>query len=171
MPMDRAIDIDELWRIAARKLRVPSRPPQDVYVEGLRCLASALQSKGRYDADALRALQREVVSRILADLNFSNDLSRYPGIAEVPARRPLLVAGFGRTAAPCSTICWRWTRTRARRCCGSCGPRHPRRAPRPRQPIRGSKSPNVGSIPSPRPTHRSSGSIRWPRVRPTSATG
>jgi hypothetical protein len=99
MSVDRSIDIDELWRVAARKLRVPSRPPQDVHVEGLRCLASALQSKGRYDSDALRSLQREITSRILADLNFSNDLLHYSGIAEVPVRRPLLVTGFGRTGS------------------------------------------------------------------------
>lgn len=59
--MGRALDIDELWRIAARKLRVSSQPPQDLYVEGLRHLASALESTGRYDADALRLLQRELV--------------------------------------------------------------------------------------------------------------
>jgi hypothetical protein len=99
VPVGRSLDIDELWRIAARKLRVSSQPPQDLYVEGLRCLASALESTGRYDADALRLLQRELVSRILADLNFSDDLARYPGIAEVPVRRPLLVAGFGRTGS------------------------------------------------------------------------
>jgi hypothetical protein len=80
-------------------LRLPSRPPQDLYVEGLRCLASALESEGRYDTDALPSLRRELVSRILADLNFSNDLARHSGIAEVPMRRPLLVAGFGRTGS------------------------------------------------------------------------
>jgi hypothetical protein len=99
VPVNRSIDIDELWRMAARKLRIPSQPPQGLYVEGLRCLASALESKGRYDADALRLLQREVISRILTDLNLSNDLAHCPGIAEVPVRRPLLVAGFGRTGS------------------------------------------------------------------------
>ena len=97
--MDRAIDIDDLWRVAARKLRAPPLPPQDLHVEGLRCLASALQSKGRYDADALRLLQREIFARIFVDLNFSNDLTLHPEIPEVPVRRPLLVAGFGRTGS------------------------------------------------------------------------
>jgi hypothetical protein len=97
--MDRSIDIDGLWRIAARKLRASPLPPHDLHIEGLRCLASALQSEGRYDADALRLLQREVFVRILADQNFSRDLIRYPGIADVPVHRPLLVAGFGRTGS------------------------------------------------------------------------
>jgi hypothetical protein len=97
--MDRSIDIDGLWRIAARKLRTSPLPPHDLHIEGLRCLASALQSEGRYDADALPLLQREIFARILADLNFSNDLIRYPGIADVPVERPLLIAGFGRTGS------------------------------------------------------------------------
>jgi hypothetical protein len=97
--MDRAIDIDELWRAAARKSRISPRPPDDIYVEGLRRLASALESQGRYDADALRLLQRELFVRILADQNFSRDLTLYPEISDVPVQRPLLVAGFGRTGS------------------------------------------------------------------------
>src|SRR3984893_779048 len=97
--MDRSIDIDGLWRIAARKLRTSPLPPHDLHIEGLRCLASALHSEGRYDADALPLLQREIFARILADLNFSNDLIRYAGIADVPVERPLLIAGFGRTGS------------------------------------------------------------------------
>jgi len=61
----------------------------------LRCLASALQSEDRYDAGALRLLQREIFAKIFADLSFSSDLIQYPEIADVPAGRPLLVAGFG----------------------------------------------------------------------------
>jgi Sulfotransferase family len=97
--MDRAIDIDELWRIAARKSRSSQQVPHDLNIEGLRCLASALSSEGRYDADALRLLQREIFARILADQNFSQDLIHYPGIPDVPVHRPLLVAGFGRTGS------------------------------------------------------------------------
>jgi hypothetical protein len=97
--VERAIDIDELWRVAARKIRAPSPRPQDLYVESLRALASSLQSVGRYDAAALRLLQREMFARILADLNLEGDLARHPEIAEVPVRRPLLVAGFGRTGS------------------------------------------------------------------------
>ena len=99
VPVDRLIDIDNLWRVAARKLRAPPTPPQDLHVEGLRCLASALESEGRYDADALRLLQREVLARILADLNFSNDLLHHRGIIDVPVHRPLFVIGFGRTGS------------------------------------------------------------------------
>jgi hypothetical protein len=98
-PLDRAIDIDDLWRVAARKLRAAPRPPQDVYVEGLRCLASALQSEGRYNETELRALQREIFVRISSDLSFSGDLAVYPEIADVPLRSPLLIAGFGRTGS------------------------------------------------------------------------
>jgi hypothetical protein len=54
--MDRSIDIDDLWRIAARKLQASPLPPHDLHVEGLRCLASALEGAGRYDAAALRLL-------------------------------------------------------------------------------------------------------------------
>jgi hypothetical protein len=97
--MDRSIDIDDLWRVAARKLRTSPRPPPGLDVEGLRCLAAALQSEGRYDADALRLLQREIFAWILAYLNFSNDLTRYPGIVDVRVERPLLIAGFGRTGS------------------------------------------------------------------------
>ena len=97
--MGSSIDIDELWRIAARKSRTSPLPPNDVHVEGLRCLAAALQSEGRYDADTLRLLQREIFARILADQNFSRDLAIYPGIPDVPVHRPLFVAGFGRTGS------------------------------------------------------------------------
>jgi len=97
--MDHAIDIDGLWRVAARKLQAPPSPPRDLHVEGLRRLAAALQSEGRYDAGALRLLQREIFSRILAHLSFSNDLIAYPGILDVPVPRPLLVTGFGRTGS------------------------------------------------------------------------
>jgi hypothetical protein len=94
-----SIDIDDLWRIAARKSRTSPLPPNDLHVEGLRCLAAALESEGRYDADALRLLQREIFARILADQNFTRDLTLYPGIPGVPVHRPLLVAGFGRTGS------------------------------------------------------------------------
>jgi len=97
--VERVIDIDELWRIAARKLRAPSPRPQDLYVEALRALTSSLESAGRYDAAALRLLQREIFARIVADLNLEGDLASYPEIASVPVRRPLLVAGFGRTGS------------------------------------------------------------------------
>jgi hypothetical protein len=97
--MGNSIDIDELWRIAARKLRTSLQAPDDLHVEGLRCLAAALQSEGRYDAGALRLLQREIFARILADQGFSSDLALYPGIPDVPVHRPLFVAGFGRTGS------------------------------------------------------------------------
>jgi len=97
--MDRLIDIDDLWRVAARKLRASPQPPSNLHTEGLRCLASALQSDGRYDGDALRRLQREIVAWILAYLNFDKDLVRHGEIADVPVHRPLLIAGFGRTGS------------------------------------------------------------------------
>jgi hypothetical protein len=97
--VERAIDIDELWRVAARKLRAPAPGQQDLYLEALRALASSLQSAGRYDAAALRLLQREIFARILADLSLEGDLARHPEIAEVPVCRPLLIAGFGRTGS------------------------------------------------------------------------
>jgi hypothetical protein len=97
--VDRSIDIDELWHAAARKLRVRSDPPQDVNVEGLRCLASALGQAGRYDADASRLLQREIFSRILSDLKLTGDFACFSELNDVPVHRPLLVAGFGRTGS------------------------------------------------------------------------
>jgi hypothetical protein len=99
MSSARAIDIDELWRVAARKVRASPNPPQDVYLDGLRCLASALEIPGRYDESALRLLQRELFIRILADLSVSRDLAAHPEIAEIPIRRPLLITGFGRTGS------------------------------------------------------------------------
>src|SRR5215468_6084104 len=97
--MDRSIDVDELWRVAARKLQAPPLPPRDLHVEGLRRLASALQSEGRYDAGALRLLQREVFAWILSYLSFRKDQMLYPDIADVPVQRPLVIAGFGRTGS------------------------------------------------------------------------
>jgi hypothetical protein len=99
MPAARAIDIDNLWHAAARKVRVSPDPPQDIYVEGLRCLAAALEFPGRYDAPALRLLQRELFLRILTDLSVSRDVAAHPEIAEIPVRRPLLITGFGRTGS------------------------------------------------------------------------
>jgi hypothetical protein len=99
MPATRVIDIDDLWRVAARKVRASPNPPQDVYVDGLRCLASALEIPGRYDEPALRRLQRELFIRILADLSVSRDIAAHPEIAEIPVRRPLLITGFGRTGS------------------------------------------------------------------------
>jgi hypothetical protein len=97
--MNRAIDIDELWRLAARKSGRSPHPPDDLHIEGLRRLAAALVTAGRYDADALRLAQRQIFARILADQNFSRDLIMHPGIADVPVRRPLFVAGFGRSGS------------------------------------------------------------------------
>jgi hypothetical protein len=99
MPAARAIDIDDLWRVAARKVSASPNPPQDVYVDGLRCLASALEMPGRYDEPSLRLLQRELFVRILADLSMSRDVAAHPEIAEIPVRRPLLITGFGRTGS------------------------------------------------------------------------
>ena len=99
VPAARATDIDELWRFAARKVRADPNPPQDVYVDGLRCLASALETPGRYDESALRLLQRELFVRILADLSISRDVAARPEISQIPVRRPLLIAGFGRTGS------------------------------------------------------------------------
>jgi hypothetical protein len=96
---DGGIDIDELWRVAARRMRLPEDVPQDVYAEGLRCLAAAVSSAGRYDSDSLRILQRELLRRVLADLKISCDLADHPEIVDVPVAKPLLIAGFGRTGS------------------------------------------------------------------------
>jgi Sulfotransferase family len=97
--VNRSIDIDELWRVAARRFRGPQDAPRDVHVEGLRHLAAAVARDGRYDDDALRLLQRELFMRIVADLKLSADVGRHPDIAAVPVARPLLIAGFGRTGS------------------------------------------------------------------------
>ncbi|MFO1108981.1 MAG: sulfotransferase [Bradyrhizobium sp.] len=85
--------------LAARKVRASPIPPQDVYVDGLRCLASALETPGRYDEPALRLLQRELFVRILADLSVSRDIAVHPEISDIPVKRPLLVTGSGRTGS------------------------------------------------------------------------
>jgi hypothetical protein len=99
MPDDRAIDIDHLWRVAARKLGASTKLPEDVYVDGLRCLGSALATPGRYTEPERRLLQRELFVRILADLSVLRDIADHPEIAEIPVRRPLLITGFGRTGS------------------------------------------------------------------------
>jgi hypothetical protein len=96
---ERAIDVDALWRIAARKLQASPVPPRDLEVEGLRCLVASLQVDRRYDADALRVIQREIFVWILSYLKFARDLERHPEIVDVPVSRPLLITGFGRTGS------------------------------------------------------------------------
>ena len=96
---DRAIDIDALWRIAARRLQASPVPPDNVEVEGLRCLVASLQVPGRYDAEALRIIQREIFVWIVGYLEFNRDLERHPGIIDVPVARPLFITGFGRTGS------------------------------------------------------------------------
>lgn len=96
---DRAIDVEALWRIAARRLQASLVPPRDLEVEGLRCLVSSLQVAGRYDAEALRLIQREIFVWIVGYLEFARDLARHPEIAEVPVSRPLFITGFGRTGS------------------------------------------------------------------------
>jgi len=80
-------------------MRVPEDVPQNVFIEGLRCLAAAVASEGRYDSDRLAQLQRDLLLRILADLKVARDVERHPEIAAVPVNRPLLIAGFGRTGS------------------------------------------------------------------------
>jgi hypothetical protein len=96
---DQAIDVDALWRIAARRLQASPVPPNDLEVEGLRCLVSSLQVGGRYDADALRVIQREIYVWIAGYLKFARDLARHPEIEDVPVLRPLFITGFGRTGS------------------------------------------------------------------------
>jgi hypothetical protein len=96
---DRAIDIDALWRIAARRLQASPVPPRDLEVEGLRCLVASIQVEGRYDAEALRVIQREIFVWIVGYLEFARDLERHPEIADVPVSRPLFITGFGRTGS------------------------------------------------------------------------
>lgn len=80
-------------------MRMPEDVPRDVFIEGLRCLAAAVSSAGRYDAERLQQLQRDLLLRIIADLKVSRDVERHPEIAAVPVARPLLIAGFGRTGS------------------------------------------------------------------------
>src|SRR5205814_3294119 len=81
---ERAIDVDALWRIAARKLQASPVPPRDLEVEGLRVLVGSLQVAGRYDAAALRIIQREIFVWITGYLESARDLARHPEIEDVP---------------------------------------------------------------------------------------
>ena len=74
-------------------------PPRDLEVDGLRCLVASLQVDSRYDAEALRVIQREIFLWIVAYLEFARDLERHPEIADVAVPRPLFIAGFGRTGS------------------------------------------------------------------------
>ena len=74
-------------------------PPRDLEVEGLRVLVASLQVEGRYDAEALRLIQREIFVWIVAYLEFARDLARHPEIEDVPVARPLFITGFGRTGS------------------------------------------------------------------------
>lgn len=97
--VDRAIDVDALWRIAARRSQASPVTPRGLEVEGLRCLVASLQVDGRYDAEALRVIQREIFLWIVAYLEFGHDLERHPEIADVRVSRPLFITGFGRTGS------------------------------------------------------------------------
>jgi hypothetical protein len=96
---DRAIDVDTLWHIAARRLQASPVPPRDLEVEGLRCLVASLQVDGRYDAEGLRVIQREIFIWIVSYLEFARDFERHPEIADVPVSRPLFITGCGRTGS------------------------------------------------------------------------
>jgi hypothetical protein len=96
---DRAIDIDVLWRIAARRVQASPVLPNDLEVEGLRCLVASLQAPGRYDAEALRVIGREIFVWIVSYLGSARDLERHPEITDVPVARPLIITGFGRTGS------------------------------------------------------------------------
>jgi len=96
---DQSIDVDELWRVAAQRMRASPEVPGGVFAEGLRRLASAVSSHGRYRLESLRRLQRDLLLRMVADLKLSRDLADTPEIAAVPMARPLLIAGFGRTGS------------------------------------------------------------------------
>jgi hypothetical protein len=60
---------------------------------------ASLQVDGRYDAKALRVIQREIFLWIVGYLEFARDLERHPEITDVPVSRPLFITGFGRTGS------------------------------------------------------------------------
>jgi hypothetical protein len=97
--VDRAIDVDALWRVAARRTEASPVPPANLEVDGLRCLVSSLQVPGRYGPDALRIIQREIFVWIQGYLACERDLARHPEIHGVPVARPLFITGFGRTGS------------------------------------------------------------------------
>jgi hypothetical protein len=96
---DRTIDVDALWRVAARRTRASAVPPRDLEVEGLRCLVSSLQVPGRYDATPCACSSARSSCGSRATLAFQRDLAEHPGIREVPVARPLFIVGFGRTGS------------------------------------------------------------------------
>jgi hypothetical protein len=93
------IDVDGLWRIAEKQAGISLPPVRGIHVDGLRCLASAMERGGSYDAAALRLLKREIFAWILAYLSFARDRELFGGIPDVPIRQPLFVVGFGRTGS------------------------------------------------------------------------
>ena len=44
--MERLIDIDALWRMAARRTKAVPVPPRNLDLDGLRCLVAALEVPG-----------------------------------------------------------------------------------------------------------------------------
>jgi hypothetical protein len=97
--LELVLDVDALWRIAARRTQASPVPPNDLEVEGLRCLVTSLQVPGRYDAEALRVIGREIFVWIVGYLEFARDLERHPAITDVPVARPLFITGYGRTGS------------------------------------------------------------------------
>jgi len=93
------IDIDRLWRVAEQRVGRPLPRSADIHVDGLRRLASAMESGNGYDAAGLRLLRREIFTWILAYLNFTKDQALYGSAADVPISRPLFIVGFGRTGS------------------------------------------------------------------------
>jgi hypothetical protein len=97
--MTPSIDVDRLWRVAERKLQLSQPASDDIHVEGLRCLVSAMECGGGYDAAALPLLQRDIFAWILAYLSFAKDQALHHDAADIPVNRPLFIVGFGRTGS------------------------------------------------------------------------
>jgi len=97
--MASSIDVDRLWRVAEQRARLRLPRSTDVHIEGLRHLASAMETGNGYDLAGLGLLRWEIFAWILAYLNFVKDQALYGSAAHVPVRTPLFIVGFGRTGS------------------------------------------------------------------------
>lgn len=82
-----------------RRTKAAPSIPDTLEIEGLRRLAASLATPGRYDAAALRLIQRELFLWIGACQAFEQDLARWPQVHDVPLGQPLFIVGFGRTGS------------------------------------------------------------------------
>ena len=79
----------------------------DQFIEGLLILLSALEAEANLSVVGRVAVRWDVIRCLRNLLRLRQEEERVPGLRDTPIRRPLIITGLPRTAAPASsTGCW-----------------------------------------------------------------